>query len=98
MLYLRCVLNHYVPDNSPVLFGFCIQVDIRRPAECGLVGSVSAIGSRFAAEEYGSLAIVDPHLKREGFDDKPGVLDVKMNTKSGEVTDAEIQVENVPQM
>ncbi|MDR3233137.1 MAG: Rpn family recombination-promoting nuclease/putative transposase, partial [Planctomycetaceae bacterium] len=26
------------------------------------------------------------------------VLDVKMNTKSGEVTDAEIQVENVPQM
>ncbi|MDR3234594.1 MAG: Rpn family recombination-promoting nuclease/putative transposase, partial [Planctomycetaceae bacterium] len=50
------------------------------------------------AEEYGSLAIVGPHLKREGFDDKPGVLDVKMNTKSGEVTDAEIQVENVPQM
>jgi predicted transposase/invertase (TIGR01784 family) len=42
--------------------------------------------------EYDSLIIVDPNLKREFADDKAGVLDVKVHTKSGIVIDVEIQV------
>jgi predicted transposase/invertase (TIGR01784 family) len=42
--------------------------------------------------EYDSLTIVDPNLKREFADDKAGVLDVKVHTKTGIVIDVEIQV------
>ncbi|WP_010259230.1 Rpn family recombination-promoting nuclease/putative transposase [Treponema primitia] len=42
--------------------------------------------------EYDSLSIVDPNLKREFADDKAGVLDVKIHTKTGIVIDVEIQV------
>jgi predicted transposase/invertase (TIGR01784 family) len=42
--------------------------------------------------EYDSLIIVDPHLKPEFEDEKSGVLDVKVHTKTGVVIDVEIQV------
>jgi predicted transposase/invertase (TIGR01784 family) len=42
--------------------------------------------------EYDSLTIVDPHLKQEFEDDKSGILDVKVHTKTGIVIDVEIQV------
>ena len=44
-------------------------------------------------EEYQRLAIVDPFLKREHYDDKLGVLDVKIHTPGGRIIDVEIQVE-----
>jgi predicted transposase/invertase (TIGR01784 family) len=43
-------------------------------------------------EEFDSLVIVDPHLKREFNDDKESILDVKVRLKSGVVIDVEIQV------
>jgi predicted transposase/invertase (TIGR01784 family) len=47
--------------------------------------------------EYDTLTIVDPHLKREERDDKLGILDVKINTKSGNIIDVEIQIaDDVP--
>jgi predicted transposase/invertase (TIGR01784 family) len=42
--------------------------------------------------EYDRLTIVDPHLKRESEDDKMGILDVKVHTKSGIVINVEIQL------
>jgi predicted transposase/invertase (TIGR01784 family) len=42
--------------------------------------------------EYGSLTIVDPQLKREFEDDKSGILDVLVHTKSGYVIHVEVQV------
>jgi predicted transposase/invertase (TIGR01784 family) len=44
-------------------------------------------------EEFDHLEIVDPHLKREFYDDKLGVLDVKVYLKSGVIIDVEVQVE-----
>jgi len=43
-------------------------------------------------EEYDYLTIVDPYLKKASEDDKYGILDVRVNTKSGQVIHAEIMV------
>jgi predicted transposase/invertase (TIGR01784 family) len=43
-------------------------------------------------EEY-ELTFMDTHLKLESMDDKLGILDVKVRTKSGKVIDIEIQVD-----
>ncbi|GHU80829.1 transposase [Clostridia bacterium] len=48
--------------------------------------------------EYDKITVVDPHLKREADDDKAGILDVKIHTKSGKVVDVEIQVQPYPSM
>jgi predicted transposase/invertase (TIGR01784 family) len=50
------------------------------------------------ADEYDHLTIVDPHLKREQKDEKMGILDVKVHTKSGMVIDVEIQVKPASEM
>jgi predicted transposase/invertase (TIGR01784 family) len=42
-------------------------------------------------EEY-EITLIDTHLKREGEDDKLGILDVKLKTTSGKTVDIEIQV------
>ena len=49
-------------------------------------------------DDYEKLTIVDPFLKREDINDKMGILDIKLHTKSGRVLDVEIQVLEVPQM
>ena len=36
-------------------------------------------------DEYNRISIVDPHVKKESIDDKFGVLDVKVHTKSGRI-------------
>jgi len=51
-----------------------------------------------SADEYEDITIVDPHLTREYPDDKLGILDVKLTTKSGKVIDIEVQVLSVPEM
>jgi len=49
-------------------------------------------------EEYEFITIVDPFVKADYPDDKYGVLDVKINTKSGRVIDIEIQVNPIDEM
>jgi len=48
--------------------------------------------------EYDHLTIIDPHVKKEYKDDKYGILDVKVHTKSGMVINVEIQVLPIPEM
>jgi len=43
-------------------------------------------------DEYASIAIADPQLKREAVDDKLGIVDVRVTTKSGKIIHIEIQV------
>jgi predicted transposase/invertase (TIGR01784 family) len=43
-------------------------------------------------DEYESIVIVDPQLKRETIDDKFGIVDVKVTTKSGKILHIEIQI------
>ena len=45
-------------------------------------------------EEY-DLIYLDPHLKRERKEDKLGILDVKVRTKTGKIVHIEIQVEPI---
>jgi len=42
-------------------------------------------------EEY-ELTFLDTHLKPETEDDKLGIVDVKINTKTGKIINIEIQV------
>ncbi|GHU60032.1 hypothetical protein AGMMS49975_28540 [Clostridia bacterium] len=48
------------------------------------------------AREYEEITVIDPHLKREYGDDKLGILDVRIMTKSGNEINVEIQVEPLP--
>jgi len=50
------------------------------------------------AEEYENIIVVDPHVKKESKDDKYGILDVKVHTKTGQIIHVEIQVEPIPDM
>ena len=50
------------------------------------------------ADDYDELSITDPHLLREYPDDKLGIIDVKLKTKTGKVINIEIQVAPLPQM
>jgi len=48
--------------------------------------------------EYDRISVVDPHVKKESKNDKYGILDVKVHTKSGNVINCEIQVLPIPEM
>ena len=50
------------------------------------------------AEEYDELSIVDPHLIRDFSEDKLGIVDVKLKTKSGKTIHIDIQVSPLPFM
>jgi predicted transposase/invertase (TIGR01784 family) len=50
------------------------------------------------ADEYEQLTIVDPHVKKESDDDKFGILDVKVHTKSGKIVHVEVQLLEIPEM
>jgi len=49
-------------------------------------------------DEYDSITIVDPYVKKESKEDKYGILDVKLNTKNGNIIHVEIQVLPIPEM
>jgi predicted transposase/invertase (TIGR01784 family) len=48
--------------------------------------------------EYDRITIVDPHVKKEFQNDKYGILDIKVHTKSGNIIHVEIQVWPIPEM
>ncbi|MCL2235887.1 MAG: Rpn family recombination-promoting nuclease/putative transposase [Defluviitaleaceae bacterium] len=49
-------------------------------------------------DELAGLIIVNPYTKKETENDKQGILDVRVNTKTGKVIHIEIQVQPVPEM
>ncbi|MCL2019644.1 MAG: Rpn family recombination-promoting nuclease/putative transposase [Oscillospiraceae bacterium] len=51
---------------------------------------------KLSHDEYSEISITDPHLLREYKDDKLGILDIKVKTKSGKIINIEIQVEPSP--
>jgi len=53
---------------------------------------------KLSAEEYEQITIVDPHLLRMNKEDKLGILDVTVRTKSGRLIDVEIQVKPSPEL
>ncbi len=53
---------------------------------------------RLPADEYEEVNLIDPHLKQEHAEDKLGILDVRVRTKSRKVIDIEIQVKPSPEL
>lgn len=49
-------------------------------------------------DEYTSITLEDTHLKRENVEDKLGIVDVKLTTKSGKIVHIEIQVLELEEM
>jgi predicted transposase/invertase (TIGR01784 family) len=49
-------------------------------------------------DDYNEITIIDPHLLREHPDDKLGILDVKLTSKTGKVIHLEMQVLPIPHM
>jgi predicted transposase/invertase (TIGR01784 family) len=49
-------------------------------------------------EDYEEVFLPDPHLTRDGWDDKLGILDVKLRTRSGKLIDIEIQLVDQPDL
>jgi len=43
-------------------------------------------------DEYGAIVLEDTHIKRESKNDKLGIVDVKLTTKSGKIVHIELQV------
>ena len=43
-------------------------------------------------DEYETITLEDTHLKRESIDDKLGIVDVKLTTKSGKIVHIEMQI------
>jgi predicted transposase/invertase (TIGR01784 family) len=50
------------------------------------------------ASDYNEIAILDPHLLSDRPDDKMGIVDVKLTSKSGKIIHLEVQVLPVPHM
>ncbi|MDR0805014.1 MAG: Rpn family recombination-promoting nuclease/putative transposase, partial [Oscillospiraceae bacterium] len=48
------------------------------------------------AEDYEEVSVVDPHLNKDSGEDKYGILDVKVRTKTGKIIDVEIQRRDFP--
>jgi hypothetical protein len=49
-------------------------------------------------EDYEEVTLVNPHLAREGWDDKLSILDVKLKTRSGRTIDIEVVRHEVAQV
>jgi predicted transposase/invertase (TIGR01784 family) len=49
-------------------------------------------------DDYAGLTIIDPHLNGEYPDEKPGILDVQIETKHGKLIDVEMQIARTPFM
>jgi predicted transposase/invertase (TIGR01784 family) len=49
-------------------------------------------------DEYESIDLDDPHLKRERIDDKLGIVDVRLTTTTGKIVHIEIQILKMDEM
>ncbi len=47
-------------------------------------------------DEYQGLLVVDPHLSRDSMEDKLGILDIKIKTRTRKTIDVEVQVRAQP--
>ena len=87
MKKLLSVLDDYV---FKLIFGDMRNIDI-------LTDFLKAVLD-LPENEYESITIIDPYLKRESQTAKTGILDVKITTTSGKVINVEIQAAPTPEM
>jgi predicted transposase/invertase (TIGR01784 family) len=84
--------NNYVPKILPpsddIVFKMLFGDERNKSLLVGLLSSFLELPD----EEY-DIIFTDPHLKPETKDDKLGILDVRIKTKTGKIINIEIQVD-----
>jgi len=84
----------FIPAKSDVIFKIIFGDELNK---LFLIMFLEAVLD-LEFDEYTDIQIVDPHLKRKGKDDKFGILDVKIRTKTGKIINIEIQLQVTPEM
>ena len=78
--------------------GFCFQADFWGRRNVDIPAEFLKAVLDTPDSEYDHITIIDSHVKKESQDDKYGIPDVKLHTKSGTVINVEIQVCPIPEM
>jgi len=84
----------FLPVKSDVVFRLFFADERNKEFLIGFLKSVL----RLPEEDYDEIEIADPHLLREYPDDKLGIIDIKLHTKSRKVVHIEIQLSVTPEM
>ena len=87
-----------IPLLLPVISDFIFKLIFGDQRNVDILAEFLKAVLNIPDNEYDHLTIVDPHVKKESKDDKYGILDVKVHTKSGIVINVEIQVLSIPEM
>ncbi|MCL2776208.1 MAG: Rpn family recombination-promoting nuclease/putative transposase [Oscillospiraceae bacterium] len=82
------IIPKILPPKSDIVFKMLFGDDRNKDILIDFLKAVVNIPD----DEYLEITFVDPHLKREQPDDKLGIVDVKVMTKSGQTIHIEIQV------
>jgi len=87
-----------VPSLLPVVSDFIFKLIFGDQRNVDILAEFLKSVLNISDSEYDRITVVDPHVKKESKDDKYGILDVKVHTKSGIVINVEIQVIPIPEM
>ena len=91
-------MNANTPALLPVTSDFIFRLIFGDQRNTDILAEFLKAVLDIPENEYESIAIVDSHVKKESYDNKFGILDVKLSTKSGTVVNVEIQVWPIPEM
>ena len=87
-----------IPSLLPVTSDFIFKLIFGDQRNVDILGEFLKAVLDISNDEYDHITVIDPHVKKESQDDKYGILDVKVHTKSGIVINVEIQVLSIPEM
>ena len=87
-----------IPSLLPVVSDFIFKLIFGDQRNVDILAEFLKSVLGIPDNEYSHLTIVDPHVKKESKDDKYGILDVKVHTKSGNVIHVEVQLLIIPEM
>ncbi|MCL2742818.1 MAG: Rpn family recombination-promoting nuclease/putative transposase [Planctomycetaceae bacterium] len=88
----KAIIKSIVPVLLPLKSDFVFKLVFGDQRRVDLLTRFLQAVLDIPAKEYENVTIIDPNVKKEYRNDKAGVLDVKITTKSGRVIDVEIQV------
>jgi len=91
-------LSMKVPLLLPVISDFIFKLIFGDQRNVDILAEFLKSVLDIPDSEYDRITVVDPHVKKESQNDKYGILDVKVHTKSGNIIHVEIQVWPIPEM
>ena len=91
-------MNIEIPSLLPVISDFIFKLIFGDQRNADILAEFLKSVLDIPDSEYDHITVVDPHVKKEAQNDKYGILDVKVHTKSGMIINVEIQVLSIPEM